>query len=283
MIPRAVLAAGFILAGHRIPLVAPQGIFKPRVLPDVPLSITTAPNGPYSDKDTFGPDGLRYSYRATSPDHADNEGLRLAMRRQVPLVFLYGIMRGRYVAIFPVFIVGDDPRAQIFTVAVEDRAYLGTLVPGAKADAREATGEIRREYLTVVTRRRLHQAAFRERVLDAYRNQCSLCSLRHRELLDAAHIIEDSDPDGHPHLRNGLALCKLHHAAFDSFFLGLRPDLVIEVRPDILRESDGPILLHGLQQMHKKRIQVPRSALDRPGADLLERRYQRFREEADAA
>jgi putative restriction endonuclease len=37
-------------------LVGPQGIFKPRVLREVPLSITTAPAGPYNDE--FGSDGI---------------------------------------------------------------------------------------------------------------------------------------------------------------------------------------------------------------------------------
>jgi len=43
--------------------MGPQGIFKPRVL-DLPLSITTAPNGPCAD--AFGTDGLlRYKCRGT--------------------------------------------------------------------------------------------------------------------------------------------------------------------------------------------------------------------------
>src|ERR1041384_3036364 len=80
--------------------------------------------------------------------------------------------------------------------------------------------------------------AFRERVLEAYRYQCSFCRLRHEQLLDAAHIIGDTEAQGEPVVRNGLSLCKLHHAAFDNHFVGLRPDYVLEVRPDILRERD---------------------------------------------
>ena len=38
--------------------------------------------------------------------------------------------------------------------------------------------------------------SFRERVVTAYGGTCALCSLRHRELLDAAHIIPDSQPRG---------------------------------------------------------------------------------------
>jgi hypothetical protein len=49
VLSRSVLAEGFVLDGERVPLVGPQGIFKPRVLREAPLSITTAPDGPYSD------------------------------------------------------------------------------------------------------------------------------------------------------------------------------------------------------------------------------------------
>lgn len=41
VLPRDLLAKGFIIDDQRVPLIGPQGIFKPRVL-EVPLSITTA-------------------------------------------------------------------------------------------------------------------------------------------------------------------------------------------------------------------------------------------------
>ena len=123
---------------------------------------------------------------------------------------------------------------------------------------------------------RLHQRAFRERVLQAYREQCAICRLRHSELLDAAHIIPDTEPEGEPVVSNGLALCKLHHAAFDRQFLAIRPDYVIEIRRDILEESDGPMLLHGLKEMHQKKIVLPTVSEHRPNPMFLEKRYQRF-------
>ena len=49
VLPRALLAEGFTLDGLRVPLVSPQGIFKPKVLTDAPLTITTVPSGPYHD------------------------------------------------------------------------------------------------------------------------------------------------------------------------------------------------------------------------------------------
>src|SRR6185436_20587743 len=108
-----VLSDGFDFDGRRVPLIGPQGIFKPGVLREMPLSIYTAPPvpgkvAPYDDQ--LGPDGLlRYRYRGTDPRHPDNVGLRLAMQRRAPLVYLHGVVKGFYVAEWLVFIVGDDP------------------------------------------------------------------------------------------------------------------------------------------------------------------------------
>lgn len=272
-LPRAILAKGFVFDGQRVPLLGPQGIFKPRIMSGAPLSITTVPRGPYSD--AFGPSGLRYAYRGTDPEHPDNRGLRLAMQRQLPLVYFYGLEPGQYLAVWPVYIVGDRRSELFFDVAVDDAAQ--AVVPGAIGSSiAEERAEIRREYVTATVRRRLHQQAFRARVLEAYRTRCALCRLRHQELLDAAHITGDAEPEGEPVVSNGLALCKLHHAAFDRHFLTVRPDYLIEVRQSVLEEEDGPMLLHGLKEMHHQPILLPRSESLRPDRDRLEERYALF-------
>lgn len=277
VLPRTLLAQGFILDAKRVPLVGPQGIFKPRVLEEVPLSITTVPGGPYDD--SFGPDGLlRYRYRGTDPDHPDNRGLRACMVRRLPLIYLHRIAPGRYVPAWPVFVVGDDPVGLAFTVAVDDLSH-------ARLD-RRASGETlhdeaetaRRHYITATVRVRLHQKTFRERVLEAYRRQCAFCRLRHEQLLDAAHIVPDPDLLGEPVVRNGLALCTLHHAAFDRFFVGVRPDFTIEVRPDILAERNGPTLVHAIQRLHGTPIVLPVLQRDHPDRELLQIRYEQFRQ-----
>jgi putative restriction endonuclease len=108
-----------------------------------------------------------------------------------------------------------------FKVAADDSAYLKTSMTGSAEYIADTGVEIRRAYITSSVRQRLHQRGFRERVLYAYREQCACCKLRHHELLDAAHIIADRLTEGVPEVRNGIALCKLHHAAFDKYFLGI--------------------------------------------------------------
>jgi putative restriction endonuclease len=129
----------------------------------------------------------------------------------------------------------------------------------------------------VSIKRRLNQVSFRQRVLNAYRTTCAVCRLRHDELLDAAHILPDIHPRGAPIVPNGLSLCKLHHAAFDRSILGVHPDLHIEIRTDILREEDGPMLLHGIQGFHGARVTVTRTPALQPNQEFLEERYEMFR------
>jgi putative restriction endonuclease len=262
----------FSLDGKRVPLVGPQGIWKPAVC-ELPLSITTVARGPYSDAFDERTGRLSYVYRGTDPTHKDNFGLRTAYAERVPLVYFHALEPGAYVAWYPTFVVGDDPAALTFSVQVDDISAAYAVAARQVADGAE---EARREYVTRTVRQRLHQEVFRERVLRAYQERCALCSLRHQELLDAAHITPDSHPEGEPVVSNGVALCKLHHAAFDRLFFAVRPDYVIEVKPLILAEHDGPMLVVGLQQIHGKMLLLPRRPADRPDPRRLEQRYADF-------
>ncbi len=271
VLPRRVLERGFEIDGRRVPLMGPQGIFKPAVC-ELPLSITTVPEipgkeRPYDDEPTY--EGVHYRYRGTDPGHPDNAGLRRAMVEHVPLVYFHGHRPGLYHAEWPVYVVGDDPARLTFTILTEDVSDVEPAVTAADAP--------RRAYLATLMTKRLHQSLFRVRVLDAYEETCAVCRLRHWELLDAAHILPDKHPLGEPVVPNGLALCKLHHAAFDADILGVRPDLKIEVRHDVLREADGPMLKVGLQGFDGQIITVPRQKSLRPNLDFLAERYERFR------
>jgi putative restriction endonuclease len=278
VLPRKLLSEGFVYEGQRVPLMGPQGIFKPRVLREIPLSITTvaAVEGetrPYDD--AIGEDGLlRYRYRGSNPRHHENVGLRLAMQRRVPLIYFHGIVPGLYVAEWPVYIVGDDPERLTFTVSVDDRRF-ASLGSVDSPDAGET--EIRRRYATRLFQQRLHQREFRERVVRAYQHHCAVCRLRREELLDAAHIVPDADPRGVASVRNGVALCTLHHAAFDRHVIGITPEYIVQVRRDVLDQEDGPMLIHGLKGFHGQRLRLPPREAWLPDRHLLEERYGLFR------
>ena len=268
--------AKFEFKGHRVPLMDPQrGIRKPRGL-DAALSFRTVfaarpDQRPYADE--RGPDGyLRYKWRGTDPNHPENVALRRAVTRRLPLIWFQGIAPGLYWPVFPVWLVDEEPDQHQFVVALDVEQMRAWEESG---DA--VVLELRRAYSDRVVRERLHQPVFRAQVLAAYENRCALCRLRHPELLDAAHIRGDAD-GGEPVVTNGIAMCKLHHAAFDFLLMTVRPsDYTIEVRRDVLREEDGPTLRHAVQGVHGVAIEVPRQRAARPDRELLAERYERFR------
>ena len=174
--------------------------------------------------------------------------------------------------IWPAYVTHDDLQNLTFSVAVDDAKL--SFVSNTDMVAAEA----RRQYVTSRVTQRLHQRDFRFKVLAAYHSQCAICSLRHEELLDAAHILPDTHPQGLPVVPNGLALCKLHHAAFDRNIIGIRPDLKVEIREDVLKETDGPMLQHGLQEFNNAPVWIPRKDGLRPRREFIEERYQLFRD-----
>jgi putative restriction endonuclease len=265
----------FRLDGERIPLVDPQqGIRKPQGM-SAALSILTTytrPGRPAPYNDLPGDDGMmRYKWRGFDPDHSDNRALREACRRNLPLIWFFAAAPGIYHAIYPVTLVAEEPEQQQFVVNLApETAAQGPGPYGLPESAAE------RAYAERLTRQRLHQPVFRARVLQAYETSCAMCRLRHAELLDAAHIVPDAH-GGVPRVSNGLSLCKIHHAAYDANILGVRPDLVVVVRQDVLREKDGPMLRYGLQAMSGVEISVPALRANRPEREALEERYERFR------
>ena len=277
VLPWQVLTNGFTYQGTRVPLLGASGIWKPAVL-DLPISITTAPPAagrppPYEDE--VRDDGLLlYRYRGDSPAIADNVRLRETFRQGRPLIYFHGVAKGRYQPIWPVLIREDNPAELHISVDLGVGALAGWDL--TELGARE--GLIEKSYARRLTLQRLHQVAFRERVLKAYRRSCGICSLKHVELLDAAHILPDADPRSQPVVENGMALCKIHHTAFDRQILGVRPDHVIEIRADILEEVDGPMLRYGLQENHGQRLLLPRKPDEQPNVEFLEERYELFRQ-----
>ena len=107
-----------------------------------------------------------------------------------------------------------------------------------------------RAYALQQVKVRLHQRRFHVDVLRAYANRCTISALRERELVRAAHIVADPTPQGIAVVVNGLALCAIHHLAYDRNLLGIDPDGVVHIAKRLRDERDGPMLREGLQGFH---------------------------------
>lgn len=265
---------GFSVGGKNLPLVNQGGIWTPQSFSSA-LSIRTkfTPAGdapPYED--VMGDDGrLRYKYRGEDPQQFDNRALRAAMEHGVPLIWFWGVARdpSLYRAVWPVWVVDEELDRHQFVIAV-DEAQRAIPIGQVMTD-------VERRYVERVTKQRVHQPMFRARVVAAYGQQCAVCRLRYVSLLDAAHILPDGHPKGNPVVPNGLSLCKIHHAAFDQNLIGVRPDrLSVEVRQDVRTARDGPMLLHGLQEMQGTHLVLPRERGARPDRERLEERWEAF-------
>jgi putative restriction endonuclease len=277
---RADLAL-FPFQGRNYRLLGPQtGIWRPKELSSA-ISFSTAyvtnpAKRPYEDE--VGPDGLlRYKWRGTDRNQADNVALRTAMERGDDLIWFVGVgfegvSTQVYKPIFPVRLVAEEPGERQFVVSLEaGQRHMGGEVSGQVL-------EIAKKYNEQVVKVRYHQPIFRSQVLRAYEQRCAICRLPFTQLLDAAHIHEDAK-GGIAHVTNGLALCKIHHGAFDSQLLGISADYTIHISDRVLKTFDGPTLQHSLKEMNGKKLgQVPDRRDQQPSKELLAERFDRFKQ-----
>jgi putative restriction endonuclease len=271
VVPLARLREGFVFEGARVSYGSFQrGIHRARIQQGpAALTLLTSFNDPYEDTFDELDAAFAYAYRAGSIDQPDNRALRAAFELQTPLVYFKALHPGQYLVVAPMFVTADDPSARMVTL--EPGLPVQDMKPGGLVSAPDV-----RAYATREARYRLHQQRFKLDVMRAYRGRCAICALRERELVQAAHIVPDVEPEGIAGVVNGLALCAIHHLAFDRNLLGIDPECVIHIADRLLREIDGPMLRTGLQGFHGERISLPRRPDDQPDPVRLERRFELF-------
>lgn len=174
VLPAGLLQRGFEFEGRQISLLGSgPGIWKPAALGAALSVMTTAPKAdeepPYQDQWL---DDTRVSYadKGTDPDDWMNRSLRSAWQHQLPIVYLHGVRKGAYLAEFPVFVARDRPSDLRVDLVMAADPLRGTGGIAVEVDGRR--------YLAVAARTRLHQHVFRLRVLEAYRERCTICALR---------------------------------------------------------------------------------------------------------
>jgi putative restriction endonuclease len=275
----ADLANGFQFEGERIPLVNPQrGIFKPRQMKYL-LSIRTVFPRPgakvwYDDQRTVhqkiyeSAEWIDYAFMGNDPDYADNRWMREAMEQRIPIIYFIGVAPQLFTAIVPAYIGGWDRNALSARVGFGDPVndHVGVMEDSAPE----------RRYALRAVQQRLHQASFREAVIQAYGGRCALSGLPELRLIDAAHIISDRDEKfGQPVVPNGIPLTKIHHAAFDAHLIGINPDYGIHVSERLLVQKDGP-MLEALKRLHGGSLHMPKRSRDLPDRERLAERYEQF-------
>jgi len=117
----------------------------------------------------------------------------------------------------------------------------------------------------------LRDYSFRNRVLTAYGRRCAFCDLQ-MNLIEAAHIVPVNMETSTDETRNGIALCTLHHKAYDVSLVTFDERYRLVTNPQYLEEMKEASLDGGMQKFInnlKPIINVPPESRDRPYIDYL--------------
>jgi putative restriction endonuclease len=256
-------------SGQLIPVIdRNKGIRNPANF-DATLSIVSSSdksgNNIYDDAIDRENGLLYYSWAQGPLDAGDNRKLNVAFEQRAPIILFEKPLANVYVPIIGVRVIDVLPDRRQFVIDLDDSGMRPS--PTATLDKR---------YVERLVKQRVHQPAFRARVLSAYNKRCAICTLKYAELLDAAHILPDTDERGLPVVTNGMAMCTIHHRAYDQNFLGVSPDYVVHINERMLADSDGPMLQYGLQAMNGKPLELPTRREDQPDREHLAERFAQF-------
>jgi putative restriction endonuclease len=270
-LPYAALVEGFNFRGDKISfLVKSYGIFRlQRQRGPAALSL----NSSFSQEryhDEWTADGVLYRYQDGPLDNHFNRALRAAHALQAPVVYFKGTRPGWYRPEYPAFVAEDDPATRTVLLAFGEMRG-----PYDEREAAPINDVDERRYVVRLVRQRIHQTQFRGAVLPAYEDRCTICNLREIRLLDAAHIIGDTEAAGLPVVRNGVSLCAIHHRAFDENLVGIAADYRVHVSRRLLDDEDGP-MLDVLKGFQGATIHVPQRRTWQPDRERLASRFERF-------
>jgi len=124
---------------------------------------------------------------------------------------------------------------------------------------------IERKTIVYSVRKKLRDNSFKKRIQVAYSCKCAFCGIQ-LKLIDAAHIIP-VEAAGNDATNNGIALCALHHRAYDKNLVTFTHDYDIVLNQEtigVLTENGFGDGIDFFKQNLKERIHFPTNVDDRP-------------------
>jgi hypothetical protein len=119
-------------------------------------------------------------------------------------------------------------------------------------------------------------ARFRIEVVAAYNGCCAMCGLG-LGLVEGAHIYPASAPSSSDDVRNGLALCPNHHAAFDRYLLCIQPSThQILLHPSLTAAAATLPAAAAFVSSTSRMLIAPRNAQDRASDRMIKARNSYF-------
>lgn len=179
------------------------------------------------------------------------------------------------VAFVPSFLgdyIEEQPSIHGFAGSPVDLAAFRDVIANPE-DSQDAvasgTSEPRRVVLAHVARK-LRDSGFSDRVLRAYGQACAMCGVQLR-LIDAAHIVPAATLNDDS-TSNGMALCALHHRAFDRALVSIDEKFRVVLNPDRIAALEDENRLAGFPVFRKNLraiIALPPATRDRPHPDFI--------------
>ena len=123
-----------------------------------------------------------------------------------------------------------------------------------------------RRYAVVSTRQAIRDRGFRNRVLQAYKYSCAMCGIQ-LSLIEGAHILPVEHPESTDGTDNGVALCALHHRAFDRALVTFDSRFRIRVNQKKIENLETQDLADGLASFTtalRTTLALPADKHDRP-------------------
>jgi len=265
-----------------------EGIYKPRGS-EYALSVSSMLASPYSDEVFFNADRtwwMRYSSKKGAMDHAMNASLIRCMTDRQPLLVLRQVSDkasregSRHRLLGLGFVETFDPISSLFRVRglewAEVSAYLGVglsddlIETALRLESLEEWVPFAAEDRAVYqVSRQKRDAAFRSIVLANYGHTCAVTgqrfhSQRHVEA-DGAHII-GKEVHGTDDPRNGIALSKSAHWAFDHGIFMISDQYEIVVNPKV---SSASVASFPAIELDRRKILLPDDPYYCPHPDAL--------------
>jgi putative restriction endonuclease len=127
----------------------------------------------------------------------------------------------------------------------------------------------------VTLKKKLRDVSFRKRVLTAYSFRCSICGIQ-LNLVESAHIIP-VQYNGTEETSNGLALCPLHHKAYDSSLITVGEDYRVRLNDEKvskLKQAQLDDGLEGFESNLRPIIHLSPAISDRPHVEYIKQANQ---------
>jgi hypothetical protein len=164
--------------------------------------------------DDLSDDAVLYHYPVTDVpgrDAAEVEAMKATGGLRLPIFFV--LQEGTRRSVRRGWVTSWDDATREFLV--EFGALPRDIPRGDQVDTAPFGLFEDREEVFRRTRGRPNQQRFKLQVMQRYGGSCAMCASAIPEVVDAAHLVPDADR-GTSDPRNGLPICKNHHAAMDK-------------------------------------------------------------------